>query len=175
MKIKKEIMVDCNFYVGDKNCFASASEVSVPSIKYKKVEFSSIASIGTQKLPTGKIEALESKVKLTGFSSDVFSEVADPFGSVDVTVYGDLVSFDGDEVTGHKPAVLSMSVSTAEFKALGDKKEHDNIEQEITFDVSAFTLEVNGKELYKVDIANNILKVNGKDLRKDINANLGLT
>lgn len=174
MKIKKTMMVDCNFYIGDKNCFASATEVTVPSIKYKKVEFSSIASIGTQKLPTGKIEAMESKVKLSGFSSEVYEEIADPYSSVDVTVYGDLAVFEGDELTSHKPAVLYLTCSTSEFKALGDKKEHDNIEQEITLDVSAFELQVDGKTLHKIDISNNILIVNGKDLRSAVNSNLGL-
>mgnify|MGYP000008138440 CR=1 FL=1 len=174
MKIKQTVMVDCNFYIGDKNCFASATEVTVPPVKYKKTETSSISSIGTLKLSTGKIEALESKVKLSGFSSEVYEEIADPYSSVDVTVYGDLAVFEGNELTSHKPAVLYLTCSTSEFKPLGDKKEHDNIEQEITLDVSAFEFQVDGKTLHKVDVPNNILIVNGKDLRSAINANLGL-
>lgn len=174
MNIKKTIMVDCNLYVGNYNCFATASEVTAPELKPKKVEFETMASIGTVKLSSGKFEPLEAKIKLAGFSPEVFAEVADISSSVEVIVHSDLVRFNGDSVDKHLSTKLFMTCSASSFKALGDKKGHENVEQEISFDVSAFTLEIDGKVLNKVDFDNNILIVNGKDLRKEINANLGL-
>lgn len=174
MIMKKQVMVDCNLYVGKNNCFATASEVVTPEIKYKTIEHSSIASVGTVDLPTGKLEKMEAKITLTGFSEEVFSDTANPFKSVELIVYGNLMKYDGDEVTENKPAKLYMTCSTSSFKPLGDKKEHDNVVQEITLTPSAVKLEVNGKALFEVDIDNNILKVGGKDLRSEINANLGL-
>ena len=174
MDIKKTILVDANFYIGNKNCFATASEVTAPELKPKKIEFETMASIGTVKLPSGKFEALECKVKLTGFSPEVFEEVADTMNTVEVMVYSDIVEFNGDTVYRHIPAKLFMTCSASAFKVLGDKKGHENPEQEISFDVSAFTLEIDGKIINKVDYVNNILIVNGKDLRKEVNANLGI-
>lgn len=174
MNLKKRVMVDCNLYIGDKNCFATASEISTPEIKFKSVESETIASVGSADLNTGKIEPMEAKFTLTGFSEHVFGEIANPYKSVEITVYGNIMEYDGDEVCANKPAALFLTCSTSAFKLLADKKGHDNVSQEITVKPSAAKLQIDGKSLFEVDVNNNILKVNGKDLRSEINANLGL-
>lgn len=169
------VLTDATFFLDGVGTFGKATEVSVPTIKPQKVERKSIDGVGTLKLPTGKVELDTFKANLNCFYPEIFKKIANPFKSVSVIVYGNLMGFSNGSQNSNNKASLFMTCSAAEYKALCDKKEHDDTTYELNFDPSSSRLVYNNEELQNIDLDNNIYKVNGEDIRKDILKNLGIT
>lgn len=174
MATKRNIMIDANAYLGDNSLFGKFTTFETPKIKNTTIDVKDLGSIGTYKLPTGKIEALESKAILNSFYPDIFAEIANPYKAIDITLYSNIQNYTNDTVTSNQGTKLFIRGTSAEFPLLGDFKEHENLNTELKFNISAARLVVDGKELYNIDIPNNIFIVNGVDIREQINANLGL-
>lgn len=171
---KQFVLTDVSLFLDGVGTFGQTSEVSVPTIKIVKVERKSIDGVGTLKLPTGKVELDSFKAVLNSFYPEIFKKIANPFKSVGITVYGNLMGFSNGSQDSNNKAALFMTCSAAEYKALCDKKEHDDSNYELSFDPSSSRLVYNNEELQNIDLDNNIYKVNGEDIRKDILKNLGI-
>lgn len=175
--VKRNVITDACLYIGVNNdCFGRASKVTPPTIKHGKVTLKDLATMGELSLSNGKIEGtLETKVTLNSFYEDVFNKISNPFKAVDLKICSNVMEFENDDVTSNTGMTLFMRGRSDEFGLLGELNEHDNMNHEITFHCSMVRLVKNGKELYYIDIANNIWIVNGIDIRKDIIKNLGLS
>lgn len=171
---KQYILTDATFFIDGVGTFGQATSVEVPVIKPVKTDHKPIDGVGTQKLPTGKFELDTFKATLNCFYPDVFTAVANPFNSVLIQVYGNLMGFSNGSQDGNEQAVLTMKCSAAEYKALCDKAEHDAPTWDLTFDPSSVSLIFNNKELIDIDLDNNEVSVGGVDLRADILKNLGI-
>lgn len=174
MSMKRNVIIDANAYIGDNLLFGKFSAFEMPVIKNTTIDCKDLGSSGTYKLPTGKIEALEAKATLNSFYSDVFATIANPYTAVDMTIYSNVQNYTNDTVTSNQSVKLFLRGTSAQFPLLGNFKEHENINTELTFNLSAARLVVDGVELYNIDIPNNIFVVNGVDIRAQVNANLGL-
>lgn len=174
MAVLKQILTDANIFMGKNNCVAIGSQITPPDIKYESLEIKPLAGVGVYKVNTGKVEAMEAKIVLDCFYETIFDEVADPTAAVEMTIYGNLGVISGDSIISNKPAKLYLRGVSAQLPLLGDMKAQENINFELTFNISAARLEVNGAQLYEIDFQNNILKVGNKNLRAEINKNLGL-
>ena len=171
---KQYILTDATLFIDSVGTFGKATSVEVPTVKPKKTDHNPIDGVGTQKLPTGKFEIDTFKTTLNCFYPDVFSAVANPFNSVLIQVYGNLMGFSNGSQDGNEQALLTMKCSAAEYKALCDKKEQDAPNWDLTFDPSSINLVFNRKELINIDLDNNDVSIGGVDLRADILKNLGL-
>lgn len=174
MTVKRNLFTDCCVYIGSNDCFGRANSVSAPVIKNSKIELKDLGSIGAIKLSNGKIDAIESTINLNCFYEDVFKKIANPFSAVDIKVYGNFMEYENDSAVDNISSKLFMRGTSQEFGLLGDMKEHDNMEYEMKFDLTMARLVYKGKELYYIDIPNNIWIVNGVDVRRNILKNLGL-
>lgn len=174
--VQRNVISDACIYIGANNdCFGRATKITPPTIKHGEVELNDLGSMGTLKLANGKIDgALETKITLNSFYKDIFQKISNPFGSVDLKLCSNVMQFENDEVTANTGLTLYMRGKSSEFPLLGEMNEHDNMNYEMTFNCSMVRLVDNGKELYYIDILNNIWIVNGVDIRKDIIKNLGL-
>lgn len=174
---KRNVITDACVYIGANNdYFGRAKKVVPPRIKHGEIEDKSIGLLASLFLANGKIDgALETKITLNSFYQDAFLSVANPFSSVSLKICSNLMRFENDEVIDNTGLTLFMRGKSDEFGLLGEFNEHDNMDYELTFKCSMARLIDNGKELYYIDIPNNIWKVNGVDIRKDIIKNLGLS
>lgn len=174
MSVNRNIFTDSCVYIGNNDCFGRANSVTPPTIKHSKIELKDLGTIGAIKLANGKIEAIETTINLNCFYPDVFKKVANPFSSVDLKVYSSFMEYENDSAVDNIGSKLFMRGTSQEFGLLGEMKEQDNMSYEMKFDLTMARLVHNGKELYYIDIPNNIWLVNGVDVRKDILKNLGL-
>lgn len=172
---KLYILTDATLFIDGVGTFGTATSVEVPAIKPIKTDHNPIDGVGTQKLPNGKVEIDTFKATLNCFYPDVFTSIANPFKSVLIQVYGNLMGFTNGSQDGNEQALLTMKCSASEYKALCDKKEQDASNWDLTFDPSSVYLRFNNKELIDVDFDNNQYIVNGADIRADILKNLGIT
>lgn len=168
------VLTDATIFLDNIGTVGKATSVEVPTIKPVKEERKTIDGVGTQKLPTGKIELDTAKVTLNCFYPEVFNKLTNPYNSTLVKFYGNLMGFTNGSQDGNDSAKVFMKCSAAEFKALCDKKEHDATSYEVTLDPSSVRLIFKGKDLLNIDIDNNVYEVNGIDVRKDILKNLGI-
>lgn len=168
------VLTDATAFIDTIGTFGRATEVVVPTIKPIKEERKSIDGVGTQKLPTGKVEIDAAKVTLNCFYPELFSKFTNPYESVTVKFYGNLMKFENGSKVCNDKASLFMTCSASEFKALCDKKEHDSTSYELNLDPSSVRLVYKNQELLNIDIDNNIYEVNGVDIRRDILKNLGI-
>lgn len=175
MSKNKRVFTDSCLYIGTNNdLFGRATSITPPSIKNKKVELSDLGSIGEIKLSNGKIEAIETTITLNSFYPDVFAKIANPFRAVELKAYENFVEYENEDAVENIGSKLFMRGTSQEFGLLGEMSEHDNMSYEMKFDLTMARLIDNGKELYYIDIPNNVFIVNGVDVREDILKNLGL-
>lgn len=170
----RNLFTDACVYIGGNECFGRANSVTPPTIKHTKIELKDLGTVGAIKLANGKIEAIETTVNLNCFYADIFSKIADPFSAVDIKLYSNFMEYENDTAKDNVCSKLFMRGTSQEFGLLGEMKEHDNMNYEMKFDLTMARLVYKGKELYYIDIPNNIWIVNGKDIREKILKNLGL-
>lgn len=174
MGINRNVFTDCCLYIGSNELFGKAKSIEPPTIQNKKVELSDLGSLGTIKLFNGKIEAMETTITLNSFYREVFEKIANPYKAVDIKAYGNFTEYENDTATENFGTKLFLRGTSQEFPLLGTMSEHDNMEYEMKFDLTMARLVQDNKELYYIDIPNNIYIVGGVDIRSDILRNLGL-
>lgn len=178
MATQRNILIDSNVYIGNDgktyNLFGKVKSVTPPVIKNVNIEAKDLGSLGVYKINTGKIEAMETKVVLNSFYPDVFKSISNPFDSVYLKIYSNLMSYTNDKKDSDKLVKMFLRGTSAEFPLLGELKAHENIEYEMNFSISAARLVCGGEELYDVDIPNNIFKYSGNDLYDSIKQLLGI-
>lgn len=169
-----KVITDSLLYIGGGDCFGRAKKVTPPKITYGSVEIKDIASMGTLILNNGKVDPLTCDITLNSFYPEVFAKIANPFQAVDLKIYNNSFEYQNDTKTGSQSIKLFMRGSSKEFGLLGEINEHDNMEYDMSFNVSMAQLIVGGRELYHIDFTNQIFIVDGVDVRSEILGNLGL-
>lgn len=175
--VKRNVITDACVYIGVNNdLFGRATKAVPPDIKHGEVTLKDLGGIGELSLSNGKLDgALETEIVLNSYYKDVFEQIANPFGAINMKICSNVMQFESDEVSDNTGLTLFMRGRSSEFKTLGELNEHDNMNYPMKFKCSMVRLVDNGKELYYIDIPNNIWKINGVDIRKDIIKNLGLS
>lgn len=174
--VQRNVITDACVYIGANNdFFGRASKAVPPVIKHGEVELNDLGSMGTLTLSNGKIDgALETKITLNSYYKDAFQRIANPFAAVDLKICSNIMQYENGEVADNTGLTLFMRGKSSEFPILGEMNEHDSMSYEMTFKCPMVRLVDNGKELYYIDIENNIWFVDGVDIRKEIMKNLGL-
>jgi P2 family phage contractile tail tube protein len=169
-----KVITDSLLYVEGGDCFGKAKKITPPKITYGGVEIKDISSIGTLTLNNGKIEPLTCEITLNSFYPEIFAKTANPYKAVNLKIYSNSFEYQNDTKTGSESIKLFMRCSPKEFGLLGEINEQDNMEYDMSFNVSMAQLIVGGRELYHIDFTNQIFVVDGVDIRGEILANLGL-
>lgn len=167
------ILKDSTVYLG-KNLFGVASKATAPEIDMETINIKTLGSIGEYNL-NGGVKAMTSSLTITGFDKEVFSKVANPYAEINLMILGSIKKFENENLVDELPAKLSIRGSSQKFSLLGELEAQSNIEQNIDFNVSAARLTINKKEIYNIDVINNIWIVNGVDLLAKMRKNLGLS
>lgn len=175
--VKRNVITDACVYIGVNNdLFGRATKAVPPTIKFGEVNLKDLASMGELSLSNGKIDgALETEIVLNSYYKDVFEQISNPFEAVNMKICSNVMQFENDAVSDNTGLTLFMRGKSSEFPVLGELNEHDNMNYSMKFKCSMVRLIDNGKELYYIDIPNNIWKIKGIDIRKDIIKNLGLS
>lgn len=171
-KNQTNLITNGNVYLKGANQLGKVKEVEPPKIKYKMVENKTLGMFGTSELPAG-IEKLESKFKFNSFYPDVFEKIANPYEQVDLQVRGNIQKFQNNTKVAEEPAVLFLGGVFNELPMFGSLKPQEGIEFDTTMSVNYAKLVVNNKELYEIDVINNICKIAGKDILAQYKLNIG--
>ena len=167
------ILKDATVYLGE-NLFGKASKATAPDIDMEQIAIKAMGGIGEFNL-NGGVKAMTSSVTITGFDKDVFAKIADPYSEISFMILGSIKKYENETLVDELPAKLAIRGSSQKFSLLGELEAQENIEYPIDFNVSAATLTVNGKQLYDIDMINNIWIVNGVDRLAKTKRNLGLS
>lgn len=164
------ILTKSTVYIG-KNLFGIAKSCTCPDVETKDVELQN--AIGSYNVPVA-VNALTANIVLTGFDKDVFSKIANPFGELNMTVYGSLDTYSNETLSSSEQAKLVLRGSSRKFGLLGELTQQENLEQSLDFNISAAKFYINNVEKYHIDIPNLIWKVGGVDLLTTLKRNLAL-
>lgn len=160
------VLLDGNALIG------KVEEVTIPQIKTVQAEHKALGMIGKLSYPSG-VDKLEAKFKFNAVYPDVLAKSANPFGSVQLTVRGNLETYQGSRRSSEVPAVWYLEGSWMSQGDLGFKHQ-ENVETEMTFNAQKVRCEIGGTEIFNYDGPNNIWVVDGEDLLANYRANLGL-
>ncbi len=164
------ILTNSTIYIGE-NLFGWSPKVTAPEIEIDKEEIKT--GYGKYELPKG-INAMSATVELTGFNKNVFKKISNPFGEINMTIYGSLDTYTNESLSSNEQVKLVLRGSSKKFGLLGELEQQENIKQPIEFSVSAASLYIGKTEIYAIDIPNLIYRKDGVDLIAHIRKNLAL-
>ena len=161
-----------NVYVdGTTSLLGQLSEVKLPDIALATSEHKGLGMFGTVELPSG-IGALVMALKWSGFYADAKKLGANPFKSRRIQIRANHETYDeGGRIA---EVALVITVAGSWKKAGGDTfkgQEASDTDDEVT--CTYLKCELDGVELYEIDVINNIYKVDGEDLLENMRKNLG--
>lgn len=162
-----------NVYIdGTNNQVGRLSEVKLPDLAPIMSEHKAIGQFGTLELPAG-LGVLTLTCKWNGYYPDVMKMAADPFRTRRFQIRGNLETYGTEGRLAQVPIIVQVGgrwkkAGGATFKA----QESGEFDDEIT--CNYYRCEVDGRELYEIDVVNNIWKVDGRDLLEILRKNLGL-
>jgi P2 family phage contractile tail tube protein len=163
---------NANVYIdGTNNLLGRAGEVTLPDIAVATEEHMALGMIGKVLLPTG-LEAMEAKIKWSGFYADQLKTGADPFTAHKLQLRANVQTFGAAGLTAEKPLVILMTCrwKKSPLGVFGAQKATE-YEEELTVTYVKVTLD--GEELVEIDVLENVWKVGGKDIVAAYRKNLG--
>lgn len=170
-KIKINKLTNANVYMNGVNLLGRAEEVQLPQIKHKMAEHKALGMVGSAEFFSG-IDKLECKIKWNALYPEVLLAAASPFTSSMIQVRASLETYNGTGRIEEVPATAFIIGTFKEFP-LGTIKPHDNAEYETTMSVTYAKLVVDGKEIFEIDVLENIYKVNVVDMLATFKKNIG--
>lgn len=170
-KIEINRITNANIYIDGSSLLGRAEEITLPNIKTKLAEHKALGMVGTMEFFAG-LEKMEAKIKWASLYPDVMKKAANPSKTVQLQARASMETYTGQGRTAQVPVVVML---TAAFKSfpLGSFKQHDNAEYETELTVYYAKLIVDGKDIFEVDVLENIYKVDGVDILAEYRANIG--
>lgn len=171
-ELKMNTIYDAHVVVNGNSTLGQIEELTVPGIKPKFVEHKGLGIASTVDIPSG-FDKMEFKAKWNSLYETALKEFADIYRDHTVIIFGNVQKWEGDALAGEVPAVLTVR---GKSKGTPDVtiKHQDNPELEKMISPSMVTFEVNGEEIYHLDILANEYRVGGEDKWAQRRQNLGL-
>jgi len=166
------VLSQAHLYLGI-SYFGKVSELKFPDEEAVTAEYKPTDTIGSIDLPVG-LKLSDASIKFIGFTEEAYATLADMFVEHIITIRGNLKVFNGATLTKEIPVKGTVRATTKKITPLGTIKGQENAEFSVELNPLASKIEVNGKVLNEIDLANNILIVNGVDKLAQTRANLGL-
>jgi len=170
MPIEISKVTNARVYINGTDFIAKAEEVDLPKVKFKTTETKGLALIGETDLPT-ILDKMEARIKFNSVYPEFVAIASNPFKTVSVIVKSPAAIYTQEGVQ-FKPLKAELRGTFVEFDT-GKMKKGDNAEAEARMSVYYYKLEYDGREVYEVDILNNILKIEGKDVLADYRNAMG--
>lgn len=170
-KIEINKLTNANIYMNGTNLLGRAEEVQLPQIKHKMAEHKALGMIGSAEFFAG-IDKLECKIKWNALYPNVLKTCANPFKATMIQVRASLETYNGEGRIAEVPATAFLIGTFKEFP-LGNIKPHENAEYETNMSVTYAKLVVDKKEIFEIDVLQNIYKVDSVDMLSDFRNNTG--
>lgn len=165
-------ITNANIYMDGNSHLGKAAEVELPQANYKMAEHAALGMVGMAEFFSG-IEKLEMKIKWNSFYADAMKATGNPTTSRQIQIRSSLETHTSAGKTAEVPVVCHVTAAPKSFP-MGNFKQSDNVELETDFAVYYCKLEIDGENIFEVDILANIFKVGGVDLLAKYRANLGI-
>lgn len=165
-------LVNANVYMDGDSLLGRVQDFDIPDPKAKMSEHKAIGMVGEMQFPSG-LAKMEAKFKWSSFFPEIWRKTANPFKSHQLTVRGNLETYQGADRVSEVPVVITMRGSWMES---GNQKfnQHDNVEKESTLNVLYIKCVIDGQEIYELDVPNNVFFADGVDQLATYRANLGI-
>jgi uncharacterized protein len=163
MPITISKVFNANIYIdGKTECIGRAKEVKLPEVAAKMVEHSGLGMAGVIELPAG-LEKMSMSIKWLGIYGDLIALGCNPFTSHALQIRANHETFTSAGRSAEVPLVI---LATASWKkcSLGTLKGQDGAETDDELAVTYLKLSIDGKEIFEIDVLNNIWKVDGVDI-----------
>ena len=134
-------------------------------------EHKALGMIGSAEFFAG-IDKLECKIKWNALYPNVLKTCANPFKATMIQVRASLETYNGEGRIAEVPATAFLIGTFKEFP-LGNIKPHENAEYETNMSVTYAKLVVDKKEIFEIDVLQNIYKVDSVDMLSDFRNNTG--
>ena len=163
---------NANVYLdGAMSLIGRAGEISLPELSMAMEEHKGLGMFGTLELPAG-LEAMEAKIKWTGFYADHLRAGANPFESHKLQVRASLETWTSEGSSREVPVVWHLSAAWKTVK-LGQLKPQVNGEFDDELAVSYVKMIHDGQPVLEIDVHNNIWVVGGRDVLSSWRQNIG--
>jgi P2 family phage contractile tail tube protein len=165
-------ITQANIYLDGNSMIGRAEEVSLGALKNKMAGHKALGMVGEFEFFTG-IDKLEGKIKWNSFYADNMTATGDPTVIHDMQVRTSVQKYGAGGLIGEVPMVVFLRVAFKDVP-LGNFKQHDNVETEVSFTIYYVKSVIDGQEVLEFDVFTNRYKVNGTDILSKYRANLGL-
>jgi hypothetical protein len=172
MNISVNRCTNANVLLNGESMLGRAEEVDLPDIKTTMADHKALGMQGKMELPNG-VDKLEASFKWNSIYPDVMALVPNPYVAISVQVRASVETWDGTGCSQQVPLVTYLTGSFKEFSA-GKFKPRENAEFPSKMNVTYIKQNLNGVDLFEIDMLNNIYNVNGVDLLSAYRANLGV-
>ena len=163
-----EIINNYNAYQNGTKLIGVTAETTLPEMEQMSETLSMAGMLGEREVSAiGHFGALEQEVPFSNLTEDIFAGMT-PASGINITFRGsEQVT---DPSTGAKKSIPIRVVERGTFKSFnpGTIKKGGAGNPTVKYSIDYILLEVNGKQILKLDKLNNVFKVNGKDVIKDI-------
>lgn len=170
-KIKVNRVTNANVYMDGNSLLGRAEEAALPAIKQLMAEHKALGMAGKFEVPAG-FDKMEAKFKWASVYPEVMKKCCHPRKAVQVQVRASVETWTGMGLTAEAPLVCYLTGTFKDFTP-GTYKPHDNVENESVMSVTYAKLEIDGEEIFEIDVLENIFKVAGEDVLETFKSNIG--
>jgi len=172
MALETSQIINANIYLNGTSLLGKASEVDAPEIMQKMSDFKALGMFGTAELTSG-IDKMNMRVKWNAYYEDVAVAMLNPYKQVSLMVRANKEVWQGGEKTADVPVIIYATCQSKGFPT-GKFKSQESVDIESNLSVTHCKMEIGGKEVFEVDVMNNIYKVDGVDILTQYRTNLGI-
>lgn len=170
-KIAINHLTNANIYLDGQSLLGRAEELELPEVTHKMTEHKALGMAGTAEFFSG-IERMECKIKWSSLYTEVMREAVNPFKTVRLQARASLETYTGQGRTEEVPVVVMLTAAFKKFPT-GTFKQHERVELETDLSVYYAMMEINGDEIFEIDVLENIYKVAGADVLATYRLNIG--
>ena len=162
-------LTNANAYLNGTTLIGRLDEIELPNIKLTTEDVKALGLFATIEMPTG-LDKMESKLKWNAIYQDNF-KAQSPIKSCSLTVKSNMKSQGAAGVLKDIPVTVTISGVFKEIP-LGTIKGQEKIDG-LTHVMTVYyvKLEVNGTQVYEIDVFNNIAKFGDVDILESFRLN----
>lgn len=162
---------NANVYLNGNSLLGKVSEATAPTIKTKFADVEALGLVGSFELPSG-LDKMELKLKFNAIYPDVAAACSNPFETHEIQIRGSVETYTAGGRVSQVPSVIYVR-GTFKDNALGNYKQHQNVDLGADMNVTAVKHEVDGVSLLDIDVLANVWKVKGVDILAQYRQNIG--
>ena len=162
-------IVNANAYLGTNKLAGKLDELELPAIKIKTQEIAALGIYGTTEIPCG-LEKMEAKFKWNAIYADEWKQES-PMQTTRMIVKSNMMVVDTSGVKKNSQVTATIGGLFKELPTGSIKPGEKMDGAEHLMAVSYYKLEVDGAQVYEIDVLNNIFKQGDKDLLAEFNTN----